>query len=77
MTEVEKFRVLLPHLTEHNRNHEEEYAKWATVLSDNEEQAAADLIKKAIQSMKNADHYLDQALKKLGGPLKGQHHHNH
>ena len=78
MTEVEKVRVLLPHLIEHNRGHGDEYAKWSQVLKECDQEEAAGLIEKAIERLQEADQYLVLALEKIGGPLEGKTHtHSH
>jgi rubrerythrin len=78
MTEVEKVRVLLPHLIEHNHSHEKEFAKWATVLASNGQQEAAALMNEAIDHLQKAAQGLEAALTRIGGPLKGKdHHHQH
>ena len=77
MTEVEKVRVLLPHLIEHNHGHGDEFAKWAKVLSGSGQEEAASLMEKAINSFQEANEALIQALEKIGGPLEGQKHSHH
>ena len=81
MTEIEKVRVLLPHLIEHSHSHEQEFAKWASVLDENGRQEAAILMNEAIAHLREAAQRLDAALAEIGGPLegkgKGHHHHHH
>lgn len=77
MTEIEKARVLLPHLIEHTRNHEEEFEKWAVILLNHGEPEAAKLLKKAGLSLQDAKQNLALALEKIGGPLEGRHQHHH
>lgn len=79
MTEVEKVRVLLPHLIGHNSSHEEEFIKWAQVLRESGETEAVVLLEQAIQSLREAGRALSKALEKIGGPLEGkkQGHHHH
>jgi len=79
MTEVEKVRVLLPHLIEHNHSHEQEFAKWAGVLDSNGQQEAAVLMNEAIAHLQKVAQGLESALAKIGGPLadKDHHHHHH
>jgi hypothetical protein len=79
MTEVEKVRVLLPHLIGHNRSHEEEFIKWAQVLRESGEAEAVVMLEQAIQSLRDAGRSLAKALEKIGGPLeeqKREHHHH-
>ncbi len=77
MTEVEKVRVLLPHLIEHNHGHGDEFAKWAQVLSECGQGEAAALMEKAIKDIEKANQALVQALEKIGGPLEGHTHGHH
>ena len=35
MNEIDKFRILLPHWIEHNKNHEEEFNKWLAIININ------------------------------------------
>jgi len=79
MNEIDKLRVLLPHLIEHSRSHEKEFTKWAEVLGNNGRQEAAALMDEAIGHLHAAAQDLEKALKKLGGALKGKgnsHHHH-
>jgi hypothetical protein len=77
MNEIDKVRVLLPHLIDHSRNHEQEFAKWAAVLGTNDQQEAATLMNEAIGHLQAAVKGLEDALQKIGGPLKGKSHHHH
>ena len=77
MKEIDKVRVLLPHLIEHSRSHEQEFAKWAAVLGTNGRHEAAALMNEAIGHLQSATKGLEDALKKLGGPLKGKSLHEH
>jgi hypothetical protein len=77
MKEIDKVRVLLPHLIEHGRSHEEEFAKWAAVLGNNGQHEAATLMNEAIGHLQAATQGLEDALAKIGGPLQGKGHHHH
>ena len=82
MTEIEKVRILLPHLIEHNQSHAQEFAKWAAILNDNGQLEAAVLMNESIAHLQQAAQRLEDALAKIGGPLegkgsKGHHHHHH
>jgi len=77
MNEIDKVRVLLPHLIEHSRSHENEFAKWAEVLSSNGRHEAAALMNEAIGHLQAAAQGLEEALQKLGGPLQGKGHSHH
>ena len=77
MNEIDKVRVLLPHLIEHGRSHENEFTKWAEVLVSNGRPEAAALMDEAIGHLQAATQSLEEALKKLGGPLKGKGHSHH
>ena len=69
MTEIEKLRALLPHWIEHNRDHAGEFGRWAGTAEEAGHQAAADLIRQAMQSVQQANDELEQALDALGGPV--------
>lgn len=78
MTEVEKVRTLLPHLIEHSRSHEKEFAKWTEVLDSNGQHEAAALMNEAIGHLQEAAHDLEDALARIGGPIgKKDHPHHH
>jgi rubrerythrin len=77
MNEIDKVRVLLPHLIEHSRSHEKEFAKWAGVLGSKGQHEAATLMHEAIGHLQAAAQGLEEALNKLGGPLKGKDHSHH
>jgi len=68
MTEIEKLRALLPHWIEHNRDHAVEFERWAGTAEVVGHQAAAGLIRQAIQAMQQANGDLEKALDALGGP---------
>jgi hypothetical protein len=77
MTEIEKVRVLLPHLIEHSHSHEKEFAKWKAVLGSNGQHEAAALMGEAIGHLRQAAQGLEDALAKIGGPLKKKDHPHH
>ena len=83
MTELEKFRVLLPHMIEHNHEHSKELLKWAKVLEEAQNTDAADAVKKAFSSAEEVIRQLRKALDLTGGPVLSQeaghqhHHHGH
>jgi hypothetical protein len=77
MKEINKVRVLLPHLIEHSRSHEKEFAKWAEVLGSNDQHEAANLMNEAIGHLQAAARGLEDALVKIGGPLQGKGHSHH
>ena len=78
MTEIEKLRALLPHWIEHNRDHALEFGRWADTAEQAGHQAAAILIRQAMQGVQQANDDLAKALDALGGPVTVEgHHHTH
>jgi len=78
MTEIEKLRALLPHWIEHNRDHALEFGRWAGTAEEAGHEAAAGLIRQAMQSIQQANDDLERALGELGGPVSLEgHHHTH
>lgn len=80
MNEIDKFRVLLPHWIEHNKNHEEEFNKWLSIISLNGESEIASLLEKAVLPLQNIDTVLSQISDKIctlkGETSKGHTHHH-
>ena len=60
MTEIEKLRALLPHWIEHNRDHAVDFGRWADTAAQAGHQAAADLIRQAMQGIQQAMGNRDQ-----------------
>ncbi len=86
MNTLDKVRVLLPHWIEHNQGHGAEFSQWADKLAA-ESPEIAKMLRAAAESLENAEHMLEHALKQAGGPLAapghshahggGCHHHHH
>lgn len=74
-TEMDKLRILLPHWIEHSHSHRAEFTKWKDIALGEGEAEAADLMAQAMERMEEAERLLAQVLDKIGGPLKGHHHH--
>ncbi len=74
---IKKLRVLLPHWIEHNNNHIAEFRKWESEARKESEQEVAKSLDQAIEDMEKTGKSLSVALKKIGGPLEGEHHHHH
>ena len=74
---LKKLQVLLPHWIEHNNNHIAELRKWEDEANKESGQEVAKLLDKAIKDMEETGKSLSKALKKIGGPLEGEHHHHH
>jgi len=81
-TTVEKLRILLPHWIEHNRNHEAEFRKWATLARADGAENLAKCLDQAADNMSATD----ALLRKTGIAVPsgvddqhfhGQHHHDH
>jgi hypothetical protein len=65
VNEQEKLRVLIPHWIKHNKEHAEEFRRWAK-QADN----ASEDILSAATLMVEVNKSLESALEKLGGPLE-------
>ncbi len=73
---INKLRVLLPHWIEHNNNHIAEFRKWECEARKESEEEVARLLDQAIRDMEETGKSLSGALKKIGGPMEGGHHHH-
>jgi hypothetical protein len=71
MTETEILCVLLTHWIDHNKEHAEEYRRWAKHASEISHDILA-----AADSLMVVNQALTQALKKLGGPTSIQYIHS-
>lgn len=71
MNELDKLRVLIPHWIEHNEEHAHEFRQWAEQAGV----AETDILL-ASERMHHVNEPLNEALKKLGGPLPAEHHHD-
>ena len=60
----DKLRLLLVHWAEHNREHAQEFRRWAERSGPAREDILA-----AAEELDSATRSLTQALEKLGGPL--------
>lgn len=65
MDKKEKLRVLIPHWIEHNEEHANEFQKWSQFADE-----ASDEILAAAKEILQANVFLEQALKELGGALE-------
>ena len=80
MNDMEKLAVLLPHWIEHNKNHEDEFNKWLTIIKSNGEDEIASLLEKAVLSLQEIDSVLCQIANKTGtrpGKHSKDHTHHH
>jgi uncharacterized tellurite resistance protein B-like protein len=68
MKEIEKLRALIPHWIEHNKEHANEFMRWAEQAGE----AAVDL-RAAVAAMTKVNDALSTAVEKLGGPLHLDH----
>jgi hypothetical protein len=68
MNETDKLRVLIPHWIEHNKEHADEFRRWAEQAGD----ASADILA-AAEAMAHINESLVSALEKLGGALPWPH----
>jgi hypothetical protein len=71
MNEQEKLRVLIPHWVKHNKEHAEEFRRWAKQAGN-----ASEDILSAATLMVQVNDSLESALEKLGGSRE-HHHHDH
>ncbi len=69
MNDQEKLRVLIPHWIEHNREHADEFRRWAKQAND----AAPDILT-AAEAIARANESLATALEKMGGAMPRHHH---
>ena len=76
MNNLEKLRILLPHWLEHNASHAQEFARWAELVGDGDQEVAG-LLHKATAALQAADDALRQALHRAGGEAPGHAHHHH
>ncbi|MCW5200765.1 hypothetical protein VU07_02995, partial [Desulfobulbus sp. F4] len=63
MNKLDKVRVLLPHWIEHNHGHSAEFLQWAETLAA-ESPEIGKMLHAAAESLQNAEHLLEDALKK-------------
>jgi hypothetical protein len=68
MNETDKLRVLIPHWIDHNKEHADEFRRWAAQAGD----ASADILA-AAEAMTLINERLVSALDKLGGALTWSH----
>lgn len=62
----EKLKVLLDHWIEHNKEHSQEFRKWAEKARSLNEQAVYDRINTAASQIDKANEFLAKALDELG-----------
>lgn len=67
---TEKLQVLLPHWIAHNKDHGQEFAKWAALAETQGQNEVASLIAEAAAILDKANHNLTMALARLGGNPK-------
>jgi hypothetical protein len=65
MNEQEKLRVLIPHWIKHNKEHANEFHRWAKQAGN-----ASDDILSAATLMMQVNESLESALMKLGSPME-------
>ena len=66
-TEREKFKILLRHWIEHNKEHSQEFREWAEKAKGFGEAEAYDDMLEAAQEMDKANEALLRALRRLEG----------
>ena len=65
IVEKEKLKILLNHWIEHNREHSEEFRKWADKARSSGQDRVHNDIAQAIRQMNEVNGFLLQALEKL------------
>jgi hypothetical protein len=65
MNNLDKIRVLIPHWIEHNKEHTDEFKRWA----GHAEEATPDILA-AVDAMGQVNKLLMAAMEKLGGPIE-------
>jgi hypothetical protein len=68
--DLEKLRVLLAHWAEHNREHAEEFRRWAERVEQLGVKEVASNLRAAVEDMEIASNRLGAALDQLGGPAR-------
>ena len=59
--DMQTLYVLLGHWVDHNKSHSESFLEWATKAESNMKSEIADLIRKAVASIEEANSALEQA----------------
>ncbi len=78
MDDLERLKIVLRHLIEHNSGHTEDYARWIELARNNKLEHIAGLITEASEQMNRAGEVLKKALEELGGSAgaeRKEHHH--
>ena len=70
ISEREKLKVLLPHWVTHNKEHAEEYQKWADRASGWGDMDVVSRLKTAISEMKAVNDSLTGALSTISDPQR-------
>ena len=65
-TDMEKLEIVLKHWIEHNEEHREEFQKWAERAKASGRIPVYEDISRAVESMREANEYLQRALERLG-----------
>lgn len=73
MKDQDKLRLLLAHWVEHNREHAEQFRRWAGRAGKLQSEEAASKLEAAVQEMKVVNDCLLSALDIIGGPLERHH----
>ncbi|MBW2149558.1 MAG: hypothetical protein JRI22_21390 [Deltaproteobacteria bacterium] len=69
---LEKLRILLTHWVEHNREHLEEFRRWAAQAEQADQMEVASHLNAAAAGMEGVNGRLLAALDTIGGPLEKQ-----
>jgi len=77
MEPIDKLRILLKHWIDHNGGHVDEFAKWRTIMADENRATTAEALQKAIEQMDSVSATLQAALDEIGvGEGQSDHHHH-
>ncbi len=66
---MEKIKVMLPHWIHHNKQHGEEFMRWAQELSK-VDSTLADQLRQAVSALEEAQVALEKTLEMAGGEKK-------
>ena len=77
MDDIERLRIVLKHLIEHNEGHAEDYERWIELAKNNHLDHVAKLISEANRHMGKASEALKTALDHIGGEPESDEQHHH
>lgn len=63
MEEIERLRILILHWIEHNKEHSQEYMRWAEKAKANNRRDLAAILNRLSAETERMNHLLDEALR--------------